>query len=285
MAENANPSAKTTEKLLDTAARVLAPLVRLLIARGVTFQMASELLKRVYVKAAQKHFTGDDEATGTQLSLLTGLNRKEIRRLTSDDAKKETEPISSFASAVHTVWRTQRRWRGKDGKPKVLPRRSASHLLSFDGLVRSVTTDHRPSAIFEELTRLKYIEVDDNENVMLKDDSFLATPETDDKLLRLAEGLEDHMSASVANVLDTDPKFLDRFIFGDEMSNASAEALQNLARREWEKTQDKLIEQAIACEERDAANGEKNSTRIRVGVYFYSDSEASSPPGIEKVSK
>ncbi len=283
MSENNNHASKATEKLLDTAARVLAPLVRLLITKGVTFQMASELLKRVYVKAALKHFVGNDEATGTQLSLLTGLNRKEIRRLTSDDTEKETEPMSSFASAVHTVWRTQRRWRGKDGKPKVLPRRNASHLLSFDGLVRSVTTDHRPSAIFEELMRLKYIEVDDNENVLLKADSFLATPQTDDKLLRITESLEDHMSASVANVLDKDPKFLDRFIFGDEMSSASAEALQNIARREWEKTQNKLIEQAIAYEVRDAASGEKNSTRIRVGMYFYS--EASSSASIKKESK
>ncbi len=283
MSETTNPTSKATEKLLETAARVLSPLVRLLIARGVTFQMASELLKRVYVKAAQKHFVGDVEATGTQLSLLTGLNRKEIRRLTSDDTAKEVEPIASFASAVHTVWRTQRRWRDKNGKPKMLPRRSASHLLSFDSLVRTVTTDHRPSAIFEELMRLKYIEVDDSENVLLKADSFLATPEADDKLSRMSETLEDHMSASIANVLDTAPKFLDRFIFGDEMSHASAEALQNLARREWDKTQDKLIEQAIASEEFDAASGEKNSTRIRVGMYFYS--EASLPPSIKKESK
>lgn len=283
MAENNNPSAKTTEKLLDTAARVLAPLVRLLIARGVTFQMASELLKRVYVKAAQKHFVGDEEATGTQLSLLTGLNRKEIRRLTADEVPKGVEPMASFASAVHTIWRTQRRWRDKSGNPKALPRRNSSHLLSFDDLVKSVTTDHRPSAIFDELMRLDYISVDKKENVLLKNDTFPLTPDASDRLLRITETLEDHISASVANVLYEHPKFLDRFIYGDEMSNSSADALQNMARLEWEKTQNKLIEQAIAYEEHDAANGEKNSTRIRVGMYFYS--EASSPPSIKKESK
>jgi hypothetical protein len=283
VAEKNNPSAKTTEKLLDTAARVLAPLVRLLIARGVTFQMASELLKQVYVRVAQKQFVEEDEVTGTKLSLLTGLNRKEIRRLTSKDVEQNIEPITSFASAVHAVWRTQRRWRDKKGNPKILPRRSADRLLSFDDLVRSVTTDHRPSAIFDELMRLKYVEIDDDENVSLKNDSYLATPDFADKVLRLAEGLEDHVAAAVANVLDTNPKFLDRFMYGDELSNNSADALQNLARLEWEKVQEILVNQAIALEDSDASNGEKNTTRIRVGMYFYS--EAISVSNIQKVNE
>jgi len=83
--------------LLEAAARVLAPLVKLLIARGVTYQAASEMLKRVYVRAGQKHFTGE-AATDTQLSLVTGLNRKEIRRLT-DDSLQSAAPESRAAQA------------------------------------------------------------------------------------------------------------------------------------------------------------------------------------------
>ena len=84
MSDSPKPAANTSERVLETAARILAPLVRLLIAKGVTFQMASEVLKQVYVRVAQKQFADDDEATGTKLSLLTGLNRKEIRRLRGD---------------------------------------------------------------------------------------------------------------------------------------------------------------------------------------------------------
>jgi Family of unknown function (DUF6502) len=271
VADSPAPASNTSERVLETAARILAPLARLLIAKGVTYQMASEVLKQVYVRVAQKQFVEDNEATGTRLSLLTGLNRKEIRRLTSENLEKPSAPMSSYASAVHSVWRTQRRWRDKEGNPKVLPRRSSNNLLSFDDLVKAVTTDHRPSAVFEELVRLAYISVDDKENIHLKADPFLATPDDADRLLRITENLEDHVSAAVINVLGSEPRFMERYVYSDALSAASAEDLQQLARAEWEKLQDVVVQNAIAFEERDAATGSENRTRIRVGIYFYSE--------------
>jgi hypothetical protein len=273
VAEKNNPSAKTTEKLLDTAARVLAPLVRLLIARGVTFQMASELLKRVYVKAAQKHFVGDEEATGTQLSLLTGLNRKEIRRLTADELEeKQAIPMASYASAVHAVWITERRWRSRDGEPKALPRRASGRQLSFDDLVRTVTTDHRPSAVLDELTRLGFVEVDAEDRVTLKPSSYFAANGFEEKLYPLGESVGDHLSAAVANVvLEKSDFFLDRFLYSDELSEASAEKLHQRARDHWQIVQDDTVRHAIASEAIDIDQGAPRKTRIRIGMYFYSE--------------
>lgn len=276
MPENANPTSKATEKLLDTAARVLSPLVRLLIARGVTFQMASELLKRVYVKAAQKHFVGkEDEATGTQLSLLTGLNRKEIRRLTADDAEeKQAIPMASFAAAVYYAWQTERRWRDKNGAPKPLSRRTNNRQLSFDDLVRAVTTDHRPSAILEELTRLGYVEHDAKGRLIPQSRPFSAIGEFDDRLVLLGESTGDHLSAAVTNVLTDTPNFyLERFVFSDELSEDSAEAIHANARAQWQRIQDDTIEQAIQAEARDVERGNARKTRIRVGMYFYSETQ------------
>jgi hypothetical protein len=273
VSENANPKSNTSERVLETAARILAPLVRLLIAKGVTFQMASEVLKQVYVRVAQKQFVDEDEATGTKLSLLTGLNRKEIRRLTSEDVEKRGAPMSSYASAVHAVWRTQRRWRDKDGKPKVLPRRTSSNILSFDDLVRSITSDHRPSAVFEELVRLDYIDIDEAENIRLKADAFAATPDAADRLLRITENLEDHISAAVVNVLEPEPVFLERFIYSDELSEESAEALHQRAREHWQRVRDDTIERAIEADAHDVEQGNVRKTRVRVGMYFYSETQ------------
>jgi hypothetical protein len=280
VAENNNPSAKTTEKLLDTAARVLAPLVRLLIARGVTFQMASELLKRVYVRAAQKHFTGDDEATGTQLSLLTGLNRKEIRRLTADESQeKQAIPMASYAAAVFAAWKTQRRWRNSDGSPKPLPRRTSGRQLSFDDLVRSVTTDHRPSAILEELTRLGFVDLDDEGRVAIKSASFLPITDLEDRLGALGESTGDHLNAAVANVLrEKSDLFLERFIYSDELSEVSAAALHEHSRLHWQRIHDDTVKQAIAAEEHDLEQGAPANTRICVGMYFYSETKDSETP-------
>jgi hypothetical protein len=276
VSENANPTSKATEKLLDTAARVLSPLVRLLIARGVTFQMASELLKRVYVKAAQKHFVGkEDEATGTQLSLLTGLNRKEIRRLTADETEeKQAIPMASYAAAVFTAWTTERRWRDGDGAPKPLPRRASGRQLSFDDLVRSVTTDHRPSAILEELTRLGFVKNSTEGHLMLEPKPYIYTGDFDDRLYAASESTSDHLQAAFANVTMEKPNlFLDRFIYSDELSVESADVLHQRAREHWQRVRDDTMEQAIEAEARDVEHGNARKTRIRVGMYFYSETQ------------
>lgn len=266
-----SPESRNTRTLLDTIARLLAPIVRLLIARGISYQVTSELLKRVYVDSARRHFA-DDDATGTRLSLLTGLNRKEIRRLTTDAAEEfRPEDIASFASATHAVWRSVRRWRDRDGNPKPLPRRSTGRQASFDELVRSITLDHRPAAVLEELVRLGYASEDEAGMVRLNPQAFLTQRSFSDKLLPLGENLEDHANAAVANVLSAQPRFLERSVFSDELSAESVAMLAEKTQAQWQRVHDATVKQAIAAENRDAAAGREGNMRIRVGMYFYAE--------------
>lgn len=271
------PESAPAGRLLAALARVLMPLVRLLIARGVTYQAASEMLKRVYVLAAQKHFTGED-ATGTRLSLLTGLNRKEIRRLTEAAAENVApEGMTSFAAAVHAVWTTQRRFRDRAGTPRVLPRYARDTERdgqpSFDELVRTVTTDHRPAAVLEELTRLGFADVDEAGNVTLRDQPFLSRENLEDRLVPLAENLEDHAGAAVRNVLEQAPPFLERSVFSDELSEESAARIHELVRERWREIHDEVVAEAIAREAADRESGKTMTSRIRIGMYFYSDKQ------------
>ena len=265
----------TPGALLEAVARVLTPLVRLLIARGVTYQAASEMLKRVYVRAGQKHFnreSAQSQATGTQLSLITGLNRKEVRRLT-DEALQSVAPesVTSFAAAVHAAWLTQRRFRERSGAPRVLPQRTQDKQPSFGDLVRSVTTDHRPAALLEELRRLELADINEQGDVVLRMQPFLPRRNAQDRLSQLAENLADHASASVNNVLASEPPFLDRFLFSDELSEESVARLQQLARDKWTQIHGDLIQEAMRQEAADSSAGRSTHNRIRVGMYFYSE--------------
>jgi hypothetical protein len=60
-------------------------------------------------------------------------------------------------------------------------------------------------------------------------------------------------------------------VYSDEMSSASADELQQVARQEWDRLQDMFIDKAITLEARDLSGGTVNNTRIRVGIYFYSE--------------
>lgn len=259
---------------------VLTPLVRLLIARGVNFQTTSELLKQVYVDAAKKHFANPD-ATDSKLSLLTGLNRKEIRRLTTDEEAMATgDSVTSFAAAVHTAWRTKRRFRNRDGDARILPRSDAvaAGKPSFDELVRSVTQDHRPSAVLEELLRLNIVTQNQSGEINLVKKEFLSNRVLSDSLLPFAENLSDHSAAGVSNLLRLDnpelaAPFLERAIFADELSEQSAEVLHTFTRTQWQLFHDELVKRATVLEADDEKNSATaNQTRIRVGMYFYAES-------------
>jgi hypothetical protein len=260
-----------SSRVLEAFARVLMPLVRLLIARGVTYQAAAEVLKRVFVLAARKHFGTGEEATGTRLSLLTGLNRKEIRRLTEGETKAvELEGITSHVAAVHAVWTTQRRFRDRTGQPRVLARYSRDGQPSFDELVRQITTDFRSGALLEELVRLDLVDVDGEGKVALRAQPFLSRGSGGDRLLPMTGSLEDHAAAAVSNVLGKQPPFLERSVFSDELSEESAAALHELVRQRWKAIHDELVGQAIELEKQDKQQGKATHSRIRMGMYFYS---------------
>jgi hypothetical protein len=283
---DANPLASpAANALLEATAVVLAPLVRLLVARGITFQVASELLKRVYVRAGLDHFRADkgmDAPTGTQLSLLTGLNRKEIRRLTEASSQAEAPAgATSYAAAVHAAWLTVSRFQNADGTPLPLSRHSRGDGPSFDDLVRAVTTDHRPSALLEELQRLGLVVVEEvgdaGARVVLSDQPFLSRASFTDRLIPFAENLGDHAAAAVTNVLAEQPPFLERSVFSDELSQASVAKLQELVGEEWRRLHDELISAAMTREEADAKSGATADKRLRVGLYFYSESTKKDP--------
>lgn len=262
---------------LKALARVLRPVARLLIASGIPFQAAGESLKRAYVEAARRHF-GEQAGTDSRLSLLTGINRKEVRRLTTPVADEwGPESVTSFASAVFTAWTLREEWRGPDGQPRALPKRGDG---SFDALVKSVTRDLRPASVLAELERLGYAKAGEDDTVRLVGDAFLSQREFADRLGPLAENLQDHADAAVANVLSDSPPFLERTLFADELSEESARQLQEEARAQWKRVHDELIVRADALEAEDRARGRAAVTRIRVGVYVYAEKtgDAAPPP-------
>jgi hypothetical protein len=263
--------------VLRALARVLRPLARLLIAGGVPIQAASESLKRAYVEAAHRHF-GEETGTDSRLSLLTGINRKEVRRLTTPVADEwGPESVTSFASAVYTAWTVREEWRGPDGQPRVLPKRGDG---SFDVLVKGVTRDLRPASVLAELVRLGYAEVGEDDTVRAAGADFLSQREFADRLGPLAENLQDHADAAVSNVLAASPPFLERTLFADELSEESAQALQEEARTQWKRVHDELIIRADALEAEDRRLGRQARSRIRVGVYVYAETPgaAQAPP-------
>lgn len=129
------------------------PLVRLLIAQGVTHAEFSETAKEVYVEIALRHFEDEGRVNKSRVAILTGLTRKEVknvidRALTSN----YNERTYSRPARVLTGWYSDPSFQGPYGIPLELPYESSDvETPSFVGLVRQYSGDMAPRQMLNQL--------------------------------------------------------------------------------------------------------------------------------------
>ncbi|MEM1274742.1 MAG: DUF6502 family protein [Pseudomonadota bacterium] len=258
-------------RVLDS---LLRPLVRALIAQGVTAPALYVRLKRLYVEVAEESFQiGGERQTDSRISMLTGVHRRDVREFRGADMASRTEArekVTSLASVIGR-WLADPKTSDAAGNPKPLPR-SGSDPFSFESLVRLVSTDIRPKTVLDELERQGMVEVADGA-VHLKTDAFIGPNNLDQKTHFFAENVGDHISAAVENLLaEEDPPFLERAVFYNRLTPASVDDLQAQAERLGT---DVLIELNKMAHDRQAqdVSAEDGIERFRFGVFFYKEAE------------
>ena len=88
------------EALLGPLRRLMRPLIRLLIRSGVGFPAFAELARGLYVEVAGQDLLADPtERTDSRISLMTGVHRKELRRLREQAGTAEPDQTKGRTSA------------------------------------------------------------------------------------------------------------------------------------------------------------------------------------------
>lgn len=270
---------KPSSVLLASIGRILRPLARLMIANGIMLPAAVEMLKNAYVKVAATDFRIDgDPPPDTRISLLTGVHRKDVKRLRGGgQPAREDAGSLNVLSEVVTRWASDRRYLGRDGKPRVLARSArAGAGPSFDALAYGISSDLKPRPILDELLRLDMVELDEGDRIRLKVEAFVPSRAGEEKALFLGENVGDHLAAGVHNLLDETPPFLDQGIYSDDLSPESVNALLHLSREQWSEVLKVIVRRTAELEARDKAAG-RGTQRLNVGMYFYSEARPPSP--------
>lgn len=271
-------------KLHAALARLLRPLVRLFIRRGMTYPAMSALLRELYVNVAEYDFAlPDKEQTDSRASLLTGINRKEVRRLRGAGA-----PVNAVPTAVSRTSRILARWLADptltdpNGQPRPLPRVGREGEASFETLVTSVTRDLRPRAVLDEWLDRKLVALDGEDRVTLLETAFVPRAGDEQQLYYFGRNLHDHLAAAVANVLGETPRFLERSVHYDGLSEAVVRGLEERSRGlAVEALQDANRDAHAVCDS-DAGG----RWRWNFGIYVYAEempavANGTSDPGVE----
>ncbi len=264
--------------LLTAARFMLRPLVRLLIRNGITFPVISELLRGLYVEVAATDMLPDPRTrTDSRVSLMTGVHRKEIRRLRSDQQNNAAVPdVVTIGTQIVARWLAL----GQDdatGAPLPLPR-SAPMGETFETLVASVTTDVRPRAVLDEWLSQGLATLDAQDRVHLNSAAFIPRAGGDEQLFFFGRNLHDHVAAAAANIAARDAApFMDRSVHYDRLSPAMTRRLEDEARAISVRALVDLNRIAMELLEAEPADTAETG-RINFGVFVYREDGDTTAP-------
>lgn len=252
---------------------LLRPLIRAMIAQGVTAPALYRIIKRLYVEVAEQDFKLQTERqTDSRISMLTGVHRRDVRDFRGSDpfANDEAKEKVTTIASVLGHWMANAETRGADGRPAPLPR-SGDDEPNFESLVRLVSKDIRPRTVLDELLRQDLVQVEDG-IVHLKGDVFLGPADPDQRVHFFAENVGDHIAAAVDNLLAESPRFMERAVFYNRLTPGSVDQIEAHAREHASTVLETLNEKANDLQAQDLEDN-AGTERFRFGVFFYRENE------------
>jgi uncharacterized protein DUF6502 len=265
--------------LLLAARRLMRPLVRLMMRSGLTFPVLADTLRGLFVEIAVNDILTDRKSrTDSRISLLTGVHRKEIKRLREISLYAPVVPdVVTLASQIVGRWVGDAAFLDHSGRP--LPLLRVKHggnagAPSFDALVGAVTSDIRPRAVLDDLLSHGVVYVDSDDRVALNTDVFIPRPGSEEQLFYFARNLHDHVAAAAANISATEaPPFLDRSVHYDRLTPEQARELEDYARGAAMRVLLDVNRRALELTQSTPGTDVPEQRRINFGVYVFGDIE------------
>ena len=275
--ESGEPAAGLPDSALaaQAVAQVLQPLARLMIGHGLQLPSMVELLKKALVdEAALAYGLGDKTSSDSRIALLTGVHRKDVRRLREADELPElASPMVPVAASVVARWISDPRFLNADQSPRGLartPKRGVIGEPDFTMLVAEVSRDVGARAVLDELGRLGVVEIREDGYVALKSSAFVPKEGLQESFHFLAANVRDHLATAVHNLTPgrSTPAKLEQCAFVADLSEPQVVELQVRARQLWTTALQQFLQTATVAKQRSQAEPGPRY-RVRFGAYFH----------------
>lgn len=270
------------EGLIRALAEAVRPFVRRLLSQGVAFGQVEGALRALFVEVAEQELASAGERPSeSRIALLTGINRKEVKRLRGE--RGEDAPASfrmNLMTSVVSRWLNDRRATDASGKPRPLAYH-ARRGPSFTGICREISKDLAPRVVLDGLLRAGAARLDESDRVELLTDSFVPREGDPEKLGILAEDPAEMIDTMLRNVLGEGEALLQRKVYFDNVGDDARRKVRAEMRREGERFL-RRIHQRLSRYDRDRTPGAPGGERYTagLGVYFYENGKPASgePP-------
>ncbi len=149
----------THDRILRAVLLCLRPMVKIMLQCGIGYRAFAELAKTAFVEVATSEYGVRGRPTNmSRVAVMTGLTRKEVRRIRDDSAngKARFNGISTPMGHVLHKWVSDDEFANEAGGPADLPFEGEEG--SFKRLIKKYGGDIPPGAIRTELKRVGCVE-------------------------------------------------------------------------------------------------------------------------------
>jgi hypothetical protein len=268
------------EALMRAAVAAMRPYVRRMLGAGATFGQLEARLRELVVEVAEREVERSGAVpTDSRVSILTGINRKEVRRLRALDREAAPQTFSrNVVASLVSRWTGDRRTTDGRGRPVPLPYDSRRG-PSFVGLARKTTADLHPRALLDALLGAGAAELREGDVVALTRTAHTPGRGRPEAFAMLADDPPELIETMLHNVLgEAEEARLQQKVAYDNIGSEGVERLRAALRREADRFL-KRANRLLVSYDRDrtprAPGGERTSAGI--GVYYFE-----APHGEEK---
>jgi hypothetical protein len=261
----------TTRQILAAAvARLLRPLIRILLRNGVSYGTFADIAKSQFVDVARKEFAIEGhKQTTSRLAVITGLTRKEVQRIVKRIHPDDQSSADKYNRAARVVagWRRDTDFLNLRGTPLVLSISGQGN--TFQELVRRYSGDIPYRAVLDELAAEGTVRLLDTDQVRLVDRAYVPKSDESMKLHILGVDTAYLIDAIGHNLLMSDaaPKFQRKVLY-DNLPDDVLPEFQRLSRNYSQKLLEKL-DRWLSIRDRDVNPNVKGEGRNIAGLGIF----------------
>ena len=273
-----------TSRLQMVLLSLFRPLGRVTIAHGITVSAVTELFKRALVDVAEEESREGEPLTDSRVSLMTGLHRKDVRRLRRQEQSPAKRSFEGGCALAIAYWTADKRFLDSKGHPRKLVTAPRPRRVAFSDLVQAAGLDLPVATVLDELERTGVVGLDrDRSDITLLKRAYLPEGSSPAKLNAFEKNLEAHLTAASANLVGDDGPFFERAAHFNNLSAASVTKLNDEAADLMQAALEKLNRSALAYQKHDSGKP-SNTHRMSFGAYVLSRPPAAEPASTQSTS-
>lgn len=252
--------------------RLLRPLVRLSLKKGISYGTFTSLLKWVFYDVAKKDLIIEGrKQTQSRISVITGFSRKEVKRLSELDPPTTRLQKEQYNRAARVIsgWRRDNDYMDDQGRPIVIP--IVGEGATFETLVKRFSGDMPYRAVLDELTRLGALKLESGNRVRLVQEAFMPTADEAIKFHILGTDVG-FLISTIGHNIDPDKQqpFFQRKVYYDNLPDEVLADLRRMSGISAQKLLDDL-DRYLAINDRDVYPELEGTGRniVGIGIYYF----------------